>query len=191
VEDLGRALKETLPAEFKERAEQAVQDSAKIVEEGKQYVEHIRARLEFISGDSESGSYKGPTQRGAEARPWRQPVEEPGEVTRAAETSKGEPEGLASILLEWGQLRANDNGWLIFDGRYVSYPRFKREWTAYRETYHSVVNNDLAAKTLRERSVKGDALRMVSHLDDLWEYGTRSTHASRGQRSTSRRLLGP
>jgi myosin heavy subunit len=89
VEDLGRALKETLPAEFKERAEQAVQESAKIVEEGKRYVEHIRARLEFISGDSESGSYKGPTERGAAARPWRQPVEEPVEVTRTAETSKG------------------------------------------------------------------------------------------------------
>jgi hypothetical protein len=40
---------------------------------------------------------------------------------------------------------------------------------AYRETYHSVVNDDLAAKTLRERCVKGDALRMVSHLDDLQE----------------------
>jgi hypothetical protein len=32
-----------------------------------------------------------------------------------------------------------------------------------------VVNDDLAAKTLREKCVKGDALRMVSHLDDLQE----------------------
>jgi hypothetical protein len=31
------------------------------------------------------------------------------------------------------------------------------------------VNDDLAAKTLREKCVKGDALRMVSHLDDLKE----------------------
>ncbi len=43
--DLGRSLKETVPAEFKERAEQAVQDSIKIVEEGKWYAEHVRARL--------------------------------------------------------------------------------------------------------------------------------------------------
>jgi hypothetical protein len=32
-----------------------------------------------------------------------------------------------------------------------------------------VVNDDLAAKTLREKCVKGDTLRMVSHLDDLQE----------------------
>ncbi len=79
------------------------------------------------------------------------------------------PDGLGNVLRGWGQLKANDSGWPTFDGRYASYPRFKREWTAYRETYHSVVNDYLAAKTLREKYVKGDALRMVSHLDDLQE----------------------
>jgi hypothetical protein len=29
----------------------------------------------------------------------------------------------------------------------VNYPRFKKEWQAYKETYHSVVNDDKAAKT--------------------------------------------
>jgi hypothetical protein len=79
------------------------------------------------------------------------------------------PESLVDVMCGWGQLRANDSGWLTFDGRYASYPRFKREWRAYRETYHSTVNNDLAAKALRDRCIKGDALRMVSHLDDLQE----------------------
>ncbi len=32
-----------------------------------------------------------------------------------------------------------------------------------------MVNDNLAAKTLREKCVKGDALQMVSHLDDLQE----------------------
>jgi uncharacterized protein YxjI len=54
---------------------------------------------------------------------------------------------LAELLGGWGQLRANDNGWPVFDGRYASYPRFKKEWVAYRETYHLIVNDDLAAKT--------------------------------------------
>jgi hypothetical protein len=31
------------------------------------------------------------------------------------------------------------------------------------------MNDDLAAKTLREKCVKGDALRMVGHLEDLKE----------------------
>jgi hypothetical protein len=64
VEDLGRALKETVPAELKERVELAIQDSVMIAEKGKRYVDHVRARLEFISKDSESGSYKGPTGSG-------------------------------------------------------------------------------------------------------------------------------
>jgi hypothetical protein len=169
VEDLGRALKETVPAELKERVEQAVQDSIKMVEKGKQYVEHVRARLEFISADSESGSYKGPTGKGAAANPWRPAAEKLGEENRTVEASKVGPEGLASVLRSWGQLKANDSGWPTFNSRYASYPRFKREWAAYGETYHSVVNDDLAAKTLREKCVKGDALRMVSHLDDLQE----------------------
>jgi hypothetical protein len=79
------------------------------------------------------------------------------------------PDGLVNVLRGWGQLKANDSGWPTFDGPYASYPWFKREWTAYRETYHSAVNDDLAAKTLREKCVKGDALGMVSHLDDLQE----------------------
>ncbi len=94
---------------------------------------------------------------------------EPGERNRTAEDSMAGPEGLVNVLRGWGQLKANDSGWPTFDGRYASYPRFKREWTAYREMYHSVVNDDLVAKTLRKKCIKGDALRMVSHLDDLQE----------------------
>jgi hypothetical protein len=43
VEDLGWALKETVPAELKERVEQAVQDSIRMVEKGKRYVDHVKA----------------------------------------------------------------------------------------------------------------------------------------------------
>jgi hypothetical protein len=169
VEGLSRSLKGTILAEFKERAEQAVQDSIKMVEEGKRYVGHVRARLEFLRADSESWSYKGPTGTGVAAEPWRQPAGEPGERNRTIEDSMAGPDGLVNVLRGWGQLKANDSGWPTFDGRYASYPRFKREWTAYMETYHSVANDDLAAKTLREKCVKGDALRMASHLDDLQE----------------------
>jgi hypothetical protein len=31
------------------------------------------------------------------------------------------------------------------------------------------VNNDLAARALRDKCLRGDALQMVSHLDDLRE----------------------
>jgi hypothetical protein len=146
VEDLGRVLKETVPAELKERVEQAIQDSVKMVEKGKRYVDHVRARLEFISADSESGSYKGPTEKGAAPSQWRSAAKELGDEDKMVETSRAGPEGLASVLRGWGQLKANDSGWPTFDGQYASYPRFKREWTAYRETYHSMVNDDLGPR---------------------------------------------
>jgi hypothetical protein len=76
---------------------------------------------------------------------------------------------LLDFIRGLGNMRANDSGWPVFDGRYASYPRFRKEWKAYRETYHSAVNNDLAARTLRDKCLKGDALQMVSHLDDLQE----------------------
>jgi hypothetical protein len=72
-------------------------------------------------------------------------------------------------MRSFGQMRANDDGWPTFDGRYVGYPRFKKEWMAYRLTYHSAVSDDLAARTLRSKCLKGEALQMVSHLDDLQE----------------------
>ncbi len=58
VASMAQALKETIPAEFKERAQQAIRDSAKIAEEGKRWLGDLRARLEFRSTDSEAGSYK-------------------------------------------------------------------------------------------------------------------------------------
>ncbi len=169
VGDLGRVLKETVPAELKERVEQAIRDSVMIAEKGKRYVDHVRARLEFISKDSEWGSYKGPTGEGAMPGQWRTAAEELGDEDKVAQTSRAGHESLANVLLGWGQLKANDRGWPTFDVRYTSYPRFKREWIAYRETYHSAVNNDLAAKALRDKCIKGDTLQMVSHLDDLQE----------------------
>jgi hypothetical protein len=172
VTSLGQSLKETIPAEFKERAQQAIQDSVKIAEEGKRWLGHLWARLKFRSADSEASSYKGPMGLGAAADPERQLLEGGArgkEGNGRRQYSMSATDGLAALLRGWGQLKANDSGWLTFDGRYANYPWFKKEWAAYRETYHSVVNDDLAAKTLREKCVKGDALRMVSHLDDLQE----------------------
>ncbi len=144
-----------------------------IAQKGKRYVDHVKARLEFISKDSESGSYKGPTGEGAMPGQWRTEAEELGEEDGVEEEIE-EPygagsEGLLDVMRSWGQLKANDSGWPTFNSRYASYPRFKKEWRAYRETYHSAENNDLAAKALRDKSIQGDALRMVSHLDDLQE----------------------
>jgi hypothetical protein len=79
VEGLGQSLKETIPAEFKERAQQAVQDSIKIVEEGKRHLGHesstqvpergLRGReLQRTHGGRSSGEPLAPNSRGARGK---------------------------------------------------------------------------------------------------------------------------
>ncbi len=188
---VGRALRETVPEGLKDRVEEAVKESVAIAAKGRRYVDHVRARLDF-SKDSESSSSKAAA--GAAPGGWQtaaeelgeelgEEAEEPGEPIEglglgvvpedeAAGTRRAAPRYLVDFMRSFGQMRANDSGWPTFDGRYVSYPRFKKEWEAFRQTYHSAVSDDLAARTLRDKCLQGDALQMVSHLDDLrkmWE----------------------
>jgi putative ubiquitin-RnfH superfamily antitoxin RatB of RatAB toxin-antitoxin module len=189
---LGRALKDTVPEGLKDRVEEALKESVAVAAKGRRYVDHVRARLDF-SKDSESSSSKaaagaapGGWQTAAEElgeeleEEFGEETEEPGRLDGGLETggemggeatgTKGAvPRYLVEFMRSFGQMRANDSGWPTFDGRYVSYPRFKKEWGAYRQTYHSTVSDDLAARTLRDKCLQGDALQMVNHLDDLRE----------------------
>jgi hypothetical protein len=185
VGDLGRALRETVPEGLKDRVEEAIKESVAIAARGRRYVDHMKTRLDF-SKDSESGSSKAAV--GAAPGGWQTAAEELGEELgeelegpaggvefgsesedEAVGTKRAAPRYLMDFMRIFGQMQANDSGWPTFDGRYVSYPRFKKEWEAYRQTYHSAVSNDLAARTFRDKCLQGDALQMVSHLDDLRE----------------------
>jgi hypothetical protein len=192
VEALGQALKDAVPESLKDRVEEALKETVAVAARGRCYVDHVRARLDF-SKDSESSSSKAAA--GAAPGGWQTAAEELGEELeeeleeggeepeRPAEGPEtgGEPRGeatgvrgagpryLVEFMRSFGQMRANDSGWPTFDGRFVSYPCFKREWGAYRQTYHSAVSDDLAARTLRDKCLQGDALQMVNHLDDLRE----------------------
>jgi hypothetical protein len=181
---MARMLKGNIHEDLGERAQRAFNESVEAARAGQQKLDAIWARLDFHSFDSEVGSYVGrPPARDREAAPvGRQLVSNAGQrgggsLFRSEQVEEGGQAGgslvrsvhLASLLRGWGQLRANNSGWPVFDGKYVNYPRFKKEWIAYRETYHFVVNDNLAAKTLREKCVKGDLWKMVGHLEDLKE----------------------
>jgi F0F1-type ATP synthase membrane subunit b/b' len=179
VEGLGRALRETVPESLKDRVEEALKESVAMAARGRRYVDHVRARLDF-SKDSESSSSKAAT--GAAPGGWQTAAEELGEVLgeefgdeaeepgglteslelggvpedEAAGARRAAPRYLVDFMRSFGQMRANDSGWPTFDGR----------------AYHSAVSDDLAARTLRDKCLQGDALQMVSHLDDpreMWE----------------------
>jgi hypothetical protein len=140
VGDLGRALQGIVPEELKDQVEEAMKESVVMATKGRRYVDHVKTRLEFGSKDSESGSYKAAT--GAVPGRWQTAAEELGEVFEEeseSEDEEDEAQGMTSgDLLDFtrgfGHMQANDSGWPAFDGRYAGYPRFKKEWRAYRET---------------------------------------------------------
>ncbi len=175
VASIARMLKGDIHKEFKERARKALDESAEAARTGQRKLDSFRARLEFHSFDLEAGSYGGkPPARDGEAAPGcRPPVCSMGQQAAAppfrpglarggqATSSQAGSADLASLLRGWGQLKATDSGWPVFYGKYMNYPRFKKEWVAYRETFHSVMNDDLAAKNQREKCMKGNAWKMV------------------------------
>ncbi len=65
--------------------------------------------------------------------------------------------------------QANDNGWPTFSGKFVEYPRFRKEWWAYRQTYHGHVRDELVCRCLKAKSLASNVRIMVNDIDDLRE----------------------
>jgi hypothetical protein len=65
--------------------------------------------------------------------------------------------------------QANDSGWPTFSGKYVEYPRFRKEWWAYRQTYHGHVRDELVCRSLKEKSLASHVRLLVNDIDDLRE----------------------
>jgi hypothetical protein len=65
--------------------------------------------------------------------------------------------------------QANDSGWPTFSGKYVEYPPFRKEWWAYRQTYHGHVRDELVCRSLQERSLASSVKVLVNDIDDLRE----------------------
>ncbi len=62
-----------------------------------------------------------------------------------------------------------DSGWPTFSGKYVEYPRFRKEWWAYRQTYHGHVRDQLVCCSLKEWSLTSSVRLLVNDIDDLRE----------------------
>ncbi len=48
-------------------------------------------------------------------------------------------------------MRAEDAGSPTFDGKFINYPYFKKEWCSYRSTYQDIVGDNLVANNLKEK----------------------------------------
>ncbi len=76
---------------------------------------------------------------------------------------------LTALMWSMMNAQANDSGWPTFSGKYVEYPRFRREWWAYRQTYHGHVRDELVCRSLKERSLASYVRLLVNNIDDLRE----------------------
>jgi hypothetical protein len=65
--------------------------------------------------------------------------------------------------------QAKDNGWPTFSGKYAEYPRFQKEWWAYRQTYHGHVRDELVCHSLKEMSLASSVRILVNDIEDLRE----------------------
>jgi hypothetical protein len=123
--------------------EEAMKESVAVAAKGRRFVDHVRARLDF-SKDSESSGSRAAI--GAAQGGWRSAAEELreelGEGPReqleeddgeergpdgnhgvrgtaerdATEAREEAPRYLMELMRNWGQMRANDDGWPVFDG---------------------------------------------------------------------------
>jgi hypothetical protein len=86
---------------------------------------------------------------------------------RATPTGAGDE--LASLMRGLMGAQANDNGWPTFSGKYAEYPRFRKEWWAYRHTYHGHVRDELVCHSLKERSLASNVKILINDIEDLRE----------------------
>ncbi len=96
---------------------------------------------------------------------------------------------LSALMRGMMNAQANDSGWPTFSGKYVEYPRFRKEWWAYRQTYHGYVRDELVCRSLKERSLASNVRVLVNNIDDLREaWSTMDTCFDRPEKYISEAL---
>ncbi len=51
----------------------------------------------------------------------------------------------------------------------MEYPRFRKEWWAYKQTYHGHVRDELVCRSLKEKSLASSVKIIVNDIEDLRE----------------------
>jgi hypothetical protein len=84
-------------------------------------------------------------------------------------TTGGAGDELAVLMQGLMGAQANASRWPTFNGKYVEYPWFWKEWWAYRQTYYRHVRDELVCRSLKKRSLASSVKVLVNDIDDLRE----------------------
>ncbi len=69
---------------------------------------------------------------------------------------------MANLMRGLVGAQANDCGWPTFSDKYLEYPCFRKEWWAYRQTYHGHVRDELVCRSLKEKSLASSIKILVN-----------------------------
>ncbi len=145
---LGRGLMVSQPPAKATEAHELVSEAEEAIRSSQRMIKAALRGLGVASDISEASSLDAPLSpqrpvRGSLAAPPLPPRTEPLRTT-----SYGMGGELANLMHGLIGAQANDSGWPTFGGKYVEYPRFRKEWWAYRQTYHGHVRDELVCRSL-------------------------------------------
>jgi hypothetical protein len=173
---LGRGLMVSQPPASAKEVQELVSEAEEAIRSSQRTIKAALRGLGAASDISEAGSLDA-------APPPRRPVmgslkapPPPAQAEPPRMTSLGRGGDMATLMRRLLGAQANNGGWPTFSGKYVEYPRFRKEWWAYRQTYHGHIRDELVCRSLKGKSLASSIKILVNDIEDLREaWGTLDT----------------
>ncbi len=174
---LSRELMVSQPPALATEAHELAGEAKEVIRAGQKAIKAALRGLGAASDISEAGSLDiaPPLQRPAMGN--LMPPPPPVMQVRTPGTTSPEVGSEVAVLMHsLAGAQANDSGWPTFSGKYVEYPQFRKDWRAYRHTYHGHVRDELVCRSLKEKSLASSVRILVNDIEDLKEaWGTLDT----------------
>jgi hypothetical protein len=155
---MGKELVVSQPADTATEAHKRISEVGEAIKASRELIKAALREMGVASDISEisgpAGLRRPPPER--PSGPFLVPAEHAGSLYLATPTllSRATPAGtgdkLANLMRGLMGAQANDSGWPTFSRKYAEYPWFRKEWWAYRHTYHGHVRDKLVYRSLKE-----------------------------------------
>jgi hypothetical protein len=168
---LGRELMVNQPPATATEAHKLVSKAKEAIRASQRMIKAAHRGLGAASDISEASSLsilpppppQRPVMGNLVAPPW------PPQAKPPRTASFGMGGELANLMRGLMGAQANNIGWPMFSRKYAEYPRFWKEWWAYRQTYLGHVRDELVCRRLKEKSLASSVRILVNNKEDLRE----------------------
>jgi hypothetical protein len=165
---LGRALMLSQDASLAAGAHELVRKAEEAIRAGQQKVRAALRGIGATSDISETGSVDLLGRRDIPTA--NQGIQPAASLASRRSLAAFEPGSEVTDLIQClSGMQANDSRWPVFTGKYIEYPRFRKEWWAYWRTYHGHVRDKMVIRALKEKCLMGNVKNMIKDIEDLQE----------------------